>query len=185
MTNPTSLDRIDAAAANRPAAKTVAVLHVINGEHFAGAERVQDLLARNLGDWGYQVGLACLKPGLFASMRQATDAPLYNLPMAGRLDLSVAWKLAKLVRREGYQLIHSHTARSALVASLASKWTGVPMVHHVHSPTGCDTTHRWRNRLNRANRTAGARPGDGADRRFRSARTTRMPRGFWARNGCS
>ena len=30
---------------------TVRVLHVINGEHFAGAERVQDLLAAGWGRW--------------------------------------------------------------------------------------------------------------------------------------
>ena len=31
---------------------------------------------------------------------------------------------------------------------MASAWTGVPMVHHLHSPTAADTTHRWSNRVN-------------------------------------
>jgi glycosyltransferase involved in cell wall biosynthesis len=80
-------------------------------------------------------------------MRQTT-APLYEVPMQGRLDLHPAWHLARVVRREGYRLIHTHTARSAVIGSLASLATGVPMVHHVHSPATSDTTHRWRNWMN-------------------------------------
>ena len=40
------------------------MLHIINGEDYAGAERVQDTLALRLPDYGYEVGFACLKPGL-------------------------------------------------------------------------------------------------------------------------
>jgi glycosyltransferase involved in cell wall biosynthesis len=128
--------------------RLVGVLHVINGEHYAGAERVQDLLAQNLGQYGFRAGLACLKPGQFAEMRKAVETPLYDVRMHNRLDLSPAWRLASIVRQDHYQLIHSHTARSALIAAIVSTWTGVPMVHHVHSPAGRDTTHPLRNRLN-------------------------------------
>ena len=126
------------------------MLHVINGEHYAGAERVQDLLAQNLGALGFDVGFACVKPDRFPWVRQSQQAPLYPLPMAGRFDLRPALHLARIVRREGYRLIHAHTVRSALVAAVASVLTGVPMVYHVHSPASRDTTHRWRNRLNAA-----------------------------------
>lgn len=128
--------------------KTVRVLHVVNGEHYAGAERVQDLLAQRLGAFGFKVGFACLKPREFPWMRQSKQAPLYVLPMANRFDLRAVWTLVRIVRRQGYGLIHAHTVRSAMVAAMASVLTGVPMVQHVHSPTSRDTTHRWRNRLN-------------------------------------
>ncbi|NQU20550.1 MAG: glycosyltransferase [Candidatus Nealsonbacteria bacterium] len=127
---------------------TTRVLHVINGEHYAGAERVQDLLAAELPGLGFEVGLACLKPDRFPKLRHATDAPLYELPMRHRFDLRVVWRLARLVRREGYELLHAHTARSALVASAASIVARVPLVHHVHSPTAADSTRRWRARIN-------------------------------------
>ncbi|MBN2475706.1 MAG: glycosyltransferase family 4 protein [Pirellulales bacterium] len=128
--------------------QSIRVLHVINGEHYAGAERVQDLLAQELPQFGFQVGLACIKPGRFPEMRQTQDVPLYELPMRHRFDLRAVWRLVQVIRREGYQLVHAHTARSALIAALASIITGVPMVHHVHSPTAHDTTHRWRSRIN-------------------------------------
>ena len=60
---------------SRPAAiETLGVLHVINGEHYAGAERVQDLLAKCLPELGFRVGLACLKLDAFDAMRQSQDA---------------------------------------------------------------------------------------------------------------
>jgi len=126
----------------------VRVLHVINGEHYAGAERVQDLLALRLGEFGFAVGFACLKPGQFPDVRQSQPAPLYPLPMSHRFDLRPARQLARIVRRDGYRLIHSHTVRSALLSAIASLATGVPMVHHIHSPTARDTAQPWRNRLN-------------------------------------
>ena len=60
---------------------TARVLHLINGEFYAGAERVQDLLALKLGDYGFDVEFACLKPGVFDARRQAREARLHNVPM--------------------------------------------------------------------------------------------------------
>lgn len=125
----------------------VRVLHVINGEHFSGAERVQDLLAQCLPDEGFEVGFACVKPGRFPSERK-TRTQLFEVPMRWRFDLRPAWHLARLIRLHNYRIVHAHTPRSALVAQLAARLTRVPMVYHVHSPTAQDTTHRWRNWVN-------------------------------------
>jgi len=124
------------------------VLHIINGEHYAGAERVQDLLGQQLGNFGYRAGFACLKHGQFATMRTCRDAPLCEMAMRNRFDFSPVWRLVRMIRSEGYRLIHTHTARSAVVGRLASMLTGAAMVHHVHSPTACDTTERVRNWIN-------------------------------------
>jgi glycosyltransferase involved in cell wall biosynthesis len=132
----------------RAAVGRVRVLHVINGEHYAGAERVQDLLALRLPDFGFEVGFACLKPGQFAAARQAIDAPLIDARMRSRFDFAAAWQITEVIRSEGYALVHAHTPRSAMVGRLASWRAGVPMIYHVHSPTARDTTHRWRNRAN-------------------------------------
>lgn len=126
------------------------VLHVVNGEFYAGAERVQDLLALQLPGMGYEVGFVCLKDGLFPCARKAKDAPLHSFPMRARLDLGPALRIASLARRGGYGLIHTHTSRSALLGRLAAGMAGVPMVHHVHSPTARDTEEGWRNARNAA-----------------------------------
>ncbi len=128
--------------------RTSRILHVINGEHYSGAERVQDLLALRLPAQGFAVSFACLKEGRFTAERKAVHAPLYPLAMRSRLDLRPARKLAHLVRKHGYDLLHTHTPRALVVGRLAALLARVPLVHHLHSPTSADSTHTLRNWLN-------------------------------------
>lgn len=127
---------------------SIRVLHIINGDLYSGAERVQDLLALRLPKLGCDVGVVCLKPGQFVERRQAIETPLYPLPMSSRFDIGPAFKVAKIIRSERYDLVHTHTPRAALVGQLASRITRSPMVHHIHSPTGRDTEDSRRNRVN-------------------------------------
>jgi len=124
------------------------VLHVINGEFYAGGERVQDLLALRLPELGYEVSFACLKDGIFADKRQARNAPLHSFPMRSKVDVGLAFRLAGFLRRGRYKLIHTHTRRAALVGQVASLIAGLPMVHHLHSPSDKDTEEGWRNKAN-------------------------------------
>jgi glycosyltransferase involved in cell wall biosynthesis len=130
------------------AAAVIRVLHVINGEHYAGAERVQDHLALRLPAHGFQVDFACVKPDRFGVMRRSQQAPLHDVPMRSRWDLRPVRHLVKLVRDRRYAIVHTHSPRTALVGGLAASLAGVPFVHHAHSPTANDTTRGWRNRVN-------------------------------------
>ena len=131
------------------AMRTVRVLHVIDGQHYADAERVQDLLAGELDRFGYEVGFACLQSEEFPHRRQSQHAPVYSLPLRGRFAFRVVWQLVQLVREEEYDLLHSHTGGSAIITALVSKLTGVPMVHHVHGPTSQDSNQELWARINR------------------------------------
>ena len=124
------------------------VLHIINGDLYSGAERVQDLLAQNLPEFGYQVEFACVKPGIFDEKRQSGDTRLYEMHMRSQFNIGCGFRLARLVRQNGYDLIHTHTPRTAMVGKVASLLTGVPFIHHVHSPTARDTENRLRNIIN-------------------------------------
>lgn len=123
------------------------VLHVINGEHYSGAERVQDLLGRFLPQFGYHADFATLMPGKFIDVVRDRDYRVDYFPMHGRLDLRPAWRLATHIRREGYELIHAHSVRSALVSAVAAALTGVPLVLHVHSPSNQETHNHFKNML--------------------------------------
>lgn len=125
------------------------VLHIINGEFFSGAERVQDVLALSLPHYGYEVGFVCLKPIKFAANRVST-VPLYEVPMKSKFDLACAKEIADIARRKHYSIIHSHTPRAVLLGRIAACMTGLPLVHHVHSPTTRDTENPLRNYLNAA-----------------------------------
>ena len=127
---------------------TCRVLHVINGEYYSGAERVQDLLAQNLPKQGVEVGFACVKSGLFDERRTSQDTPLFNIHMRGRFDLGAAFRLARIAREHGYDLLHAHTPRTLLVASIAGLLAKLPVVYHVHSPAAADSTDWLGNRIN-------------------------------------
>ena len=133
----------------RRAPRTVArVLHVINGEHYSGAERVQDLLAGGLHDQGFEAGLICLKPGQFPSKAKTKTAPLLYAPMRSRFDLTVVWPVLQAVRHGHYDLLHAHTPRTLLIARLVGALAHIPVVYHVHSPAAHDSTSSWNNWLN-------------------------------------
>ena len=124
------------------------VLHIINGEHYSGAERVQDLLAMALPAEGYEVGFACVKPVVFPEKRHYKDAPIFECPMKNKFDITAARKIAQVATENGYELLHAHTPRTVMLARLASKRSGIPYIYHVHSPTSRDSTRGLINKLN-------------------------------------
>ena len=129
------------------ATDTVKVLHLINGEHFSGAERVQDLLATALPEFGYEVGFVCLKPKKFPEVR-TSETQLFNLDMKSKFDFGCYKRIVELARKNDYQVLHAHTPRTLMVGSMAAKTLGCPLVYHVHSPVGRDSCRGFVNRLN-------------------------------------
>ncbi len=132
----------------RSANRRFQVLHLINGEHYSGAERVQDLLAARLPELGYDIAFACLKPGKFAEMRMATDAALFETPMSSAGDLRVISRLGRLVRELHIDILHAHTPRTVMIGGWLASRHRLPLVYHVHSPTIRDSTRWLRNRIN-------------------------------------
>ncbi|HVT30210.1 MAG TPA: glycosyltransferase [Lacipirellulaceae bacterium] len=137
-------------ASSTPAPRSILALHLINGEHYSGAERVQDLLARQLPSFGCEVGFACVKPRRFPSARETKSAPLVEMPMRSRFDLRVVKRIAEIIRSDEYDLVHAHTPRTALVGRFAARQAGVPFIYHVHSPAGRDSTRQLFNWVNAA-----------------------------------
>ena len=80
---------VHSTAAATPVAppETLSVLHVINGEHFSGAERVQQLLGERLPEFGVRAEFACLKPGKFPTHCGLASDRIHLHPMQSRFDL--------------------------------------------------------------------------------------------------
>ncbi len=128
--------------------RTAKILHLINGEHFSGAERVQDLLAMALPEYGYEVGFACVKPDKFPKVRESTDCELFATSMRSKFDLRCVAKIVSLFQEHGYSALHAHTPRTLLVGRLAASKLKCPLIYHVHSPVGRDSERGLSNRLN-------------------------------------
>lgn len=123
------------------------VLHLINGEFFAGAERVQDLLAICLPKAGVEVEFICLKRGVFAEKRRSI-VPLSTMAMRSRFDIGIVGQIADAVKAKNFDLVHAHTPRSALIGQAVARKLDVPFVYHVHSPARRDTEYLARNWIN-------------------------------------
>ena len=128
--------------------ETTTVVHVINGEHFSGAERVQQLLGMRLPEFGFDARFACVKPDRFPELCGLNKKQIIETPMRGRFDLRVISQLTKYVRENSVALLHAHTPRTAMITSLVALRTGLPWVYHVHSPTSRDSTRGLVNRVN-------------------------------------
>lgn len=139
----------DDAVDQRSKSSAIKVLHIITGDLYAGAERVQELLADRLPEFGYQVSFVCLKNGAFQERLESGARESITIAMRSRLDLlGTVMKIAKRARATESRLIHTHTPRGALIGGLTSAITGLPMTHHIHSPAIRDTTNAWANRGN-------------------------------------
>ncbi len=124
------------------------VLHVINGEHFSGAERVQQLLGKRSAQFGFDAIFACVKPGKFLQSCKLRKRQLSEFPMQGRYDISIVRQMEEKVRAEDISLLHAHTPRTALITSLLARRTDLPWIYHVHSPTIRDSARPVTNRVN-------------------------------------
>jgi glycosyltransferase involved in cell wall biosynthesis len=119
-------------------------LHVINGEYFGGSARVlMNYLEAEAR--ASDVVVAHLFEGTLAERCRAIGIETVPLRMRGRWDLTPARHLAHVVRESGIDLLHSHQARNTLLARLAARMSGRPLVTHVHSPQFRESTHRLAN----------------------------------------
>ena len=131
------------------AAAHTRVLHLINGEFYAGAERVQDLLALQLGTLRLRRRVRLPQARHVRGTAPVQGRRRCTACRCGRGRTSrcaagsPAWS-----RERRIQLLHTHTPRSALLGALVARLAGVPMVHHVHSPAADDTESRLRNARN-------------------------------------
>lgn len=124
------------------------VLHVANGEYFAGAEQVVMTIGQNVDPQRFPFALACLFDGPLAGRAREANLDVVAVPMRSKLDFSVVPKLVSLIKRKRVGLIHTHTVRSNLVGRLAGRLAGVPVVTTVHSPISQDTENEMKNRFN-------------------------------------
>lgn len=144
-----SLDR-EPAVSNADSKKSchTRVLHLINGEHFSGAERVQQGLGKCLPEYGVHASFVCLKPGKFPDMSGLDRDLVHSMAMRGRFDFGIVNRIAKLARDSQSDVLHAHTPRTAMIACRVSKQCGIPWVYHVHSPTARDSTRMCLNSIN-------------------------------------
>ncbi|MFD7221728.1 glycosyltransferase [Streptomyces sp. NPDC059892] len=99
------------------------VLHIITGLGIGGAEQQLRLLLRQLPTDSEVITLT--NPGAVAEGIVADGVPVTDLGMAGNRDLGALPRLARLIKRGRYDLVHTHLYRACLYGRFAARLAGV------------------------------------------------------------
>ncbi|MCY0919944.1 glycosyltransferase [Streptomyces sp. H27-G5] len=103
--------------------KSLKVLHVITGLGVGGAEQQLRLLLRHM-PMRCDV-LTLTNPGQVAEGLRADGVRVVHLGMKGNRDLGALPRMVRFIRRERYDLVHTHLYRACLYGRLAARLAGV------------------------------------------------------------
>lgn len=85
----------------------------------------------SLQEAGYQV-VGISAPGPEVRTLEAASIRHIPVPMTRNLtpgaDLAALWRLYRVLRREGFAIVHTHTAKAELLGQVAARLAGVPLV---------------------------------------------------------
>jgi len=109
------------------------VLHVIGGGEIGGAEELVLTLLKMLNPDKYEAQLLCLCEGPFADIAAGQGFTSITIPMKQQLDISTLQPVREYIRDEQISIVHTHGVRANLIARLAAKKEGKPVVTTVHS----------------------------------------------------
>ncbi|MFE4449397.1 glycosyltransferase [Streptomyces sp. NPDC056796] len=106
-------------------------LHVITGLGVGGAEQQLRLLLRHLPARCDVVTLT--NPGAVAAGLRADGVRVRDLGMRSNRDLGAVPRLAGLIRRGSYDLVHTHLYRACVYGRVAARLAGTTVVSTEHS----------------------------------------------------
>ena len=86
---------------------------------------------RSLREAGYEV-VAISSPSSFAPAIEAAGVHHISVPITRNItpiaDLISLWRLWRVMRRERFAIVHTHTPKAGLLGQLAARLAGVPLV---------------------------------------------------------
>ncbi|GAA4059064.1 glycosyltransferase family 4 protein [Streptomyces shaanxiensis] len=138
----------------QPLLPPVKVLHVIT-RFYAGAGGNTLLTALGMDPDRYEVWVAGV-PGDDLWERAAAEG-VHTVQIPGFRDfltpgdVLVLWRLVRLIRRERFTIVHTHSAKGGFLGRLAARLCGTPVVVHTfHAISFHDHMSPWRRALYRS-----------------------------------
>lgn len=105
------------------------VLHVEAGRHLYGGALQVTYLLKGLRQTGVDCVLVCASDSAIEREAKPLVSRLYALPMGGDLDLSLLWRLRRIIALERPDIVHLHSRRGAdLLGGIAARLCGVKTV---------------------------------------------------------
>ena len=108
------------------------VLHLISGGDVGGAKTHVLTLVKELQK-NLTVKIICFIEGSFAQEARDMGIDIQVIPQPRREDLKIIDTLIKIIKDEGFTLIHSHGARANLITRFIKRKLPIPCVTTIHS----------------------------------------------------
>lgn len=114
--------------------KNIRILHVFGGGVRSGVETYVLSLAKGLAGSGIEITMAPLLNGSFVGEAQNLGFKVFTIGKRFKGDPMTIYRLFKLIRSEGIDIVHTHAENSNLYGRIAAKLAGsVKLVTTVHS----------------------------------------------------
>lgn len=109
------------------------ILQLVIGGDVAGGQVVALQIARAARARGDDVAFVAPRPGSFVELALHEGFRVHRLALGRTFQLGRAAALARLLRRERTDLLHTHALAAAnVLARLGARLAGVPVVAHLH-----------------------------------------------------
>jgi glycosyltransferase involved in cell wall biosynthesis len=138
---------------SRPNLKKVKILHLITRLVVGGSQDNTLLTIAGHDRTRFTVHLASNPEGVWIDRAvQATDTfhplPHLNNPIHPTEDIKALTDLVHLLRRERFDLVHTHSSKAGILGRLAARMVGVPaVVHTIHGFPFHDFMPAWKRQL--------------------------------------
>jgi glycosyltransferase involved in cell wall biosynthesis len=117
------------------------ILHTEWSKGWGGQEIriIQDSL--EFSKRGYRVLIVCQPGTRLSQVAEENGIPVIPLTMRSGMDLLAIWKCRRIIKKNAVNLVHTHSSVDSWCCSIASKFSGVPVIRsrHISAPirTNC------------------------------------------------
>lgn len=108
------------------------IFHTESSRGWGGQEVRMLIEARWLRELGWRVLVACRPGGVVQARAKRAGVPAVAVSMRAAWDLSAVLRLVRLIRREGVNLVHTHSSVDAWLGGMAGRLAGIPVVRSRH-----------------------------------------------------
>ena len=103
------------------------VLHIDTMRNWRGGERQAYYLAKGLRGRGCRVGFACQPDSELAKKLKSAGVAVYPTIFRCEADFTAAWRVAGLIRRYNFQILHMHDSHAHWLGGCAARLAGRPV----------------------------------------------------------
>jgi len=110
----------------------VKIMHIIRQGSFGGGETYLYSLVRGLNDGRYNHVVVSFTDGAMIKRLQKDGVKTYVFDNDSFFNFKLMWRIAKVIRTEQIELIHSHGTKASFNSVIVAALTRIPMIYTVH-----------------------------------------------------